>query len=183
MTVYGPAGKLAAIAVSFMTGIAVGCSGDTAATTTVTETVDENVTKAVTDTVTLTETVVEVLPAGKPVEVRVSRGYVTAPTRFAWGDGSNGVKNVRWRAYGGTRAIGQGLRRNPDCTVVGCPRGEQPWLPTTVTLTRIVVCNGHAVYARLRIAGVSPGVGPAFELDTCGGGGNNPFLDYATAFP
>ena len=128
--------------------LAAGCGGRQATKTVL-------ATRAETVTRTETRTVMEA--ATQPVYVAAYGGkLVQKPTLIGVG-ASNEIKNIRWRTYGGDIAVGRGIESNPAC-IASCPQGQPVWLPTTVRLRAVVLCQGVATYSEM--ISIGPGVIP-----------------------
>ena len=129
--------------------LAAGCGGRQA-TKTVLVTRAETVTR--TETRTLTEA------ATQPIYVAALYGgkLVQKPALIGVG-ASNEIKNIRWRTYGGDVAVGRGIESNPAC-IASCPKGQPVWLPTTVRLRAVVLCQGVATYSEMTSSAVGGGV-------------------------
>jgi hypothetical protein len=80
-----------------------------------------------------------------------SYGLRYQPTRIIYtGDGSSYVNHLRYRSYGGARAIAVGIDQVDDCKP-SCGGGTYYPVPARVTLSHLAQCRGKRIYAVFKI--------------------------------
>jgi hypothetical protein len=73
------------------------------------------------------------------------------------GDGTFSLYDLRWRSWGGRRAVATGRARDQGCTP-DCAEGEVTRPKVTIGLSHLVRCGGRRIYTRLtrRVEGPVP---------------------------